>query len=309
MLAPIGSGWETAWGVFQGFFRLKTGREWAERDGGVWGIRGSYVEPSGERLFEYIVPPMGQPRGAVGAVDHEAILEREVERLRGLGVSVGEEWSSREGQDEGNGGVKIGAGEECSARDGRGGGEQERMGPGEYETRMALEGVPRQQVGMGQGTGQQERMGLGEYETQIALEGVRRQEVTRQEPGQRASPGQNVMGFRNHEEHNEAQMKKKTEHAKMFQKEQYAKARTDVVKLLETDNEAGRDGKHVFIKPKPAYGKTKEGEVDAQARGKKLQPLDADGHNELMEFEKNSREVLKHFDAAETLARMHYERR
>ena len=279
MLAPIGSGWETAWGVFQGFFRLKTGREWAERDGGVWGIRGSYVEPSGERLFEYNVPPMGQPRGAVGAVDHEAVLEREVERLRELGVSVGEEWSSREGQDEGNGGVQIGAGGECSAQDGRGGGEQERMGPGEYETRIALEGDHRQQVGMGQG------------------------------PDQRASPGRNVMAFSNHKEHDEAQMKKKTEHAKMFQKEQYAKARKDVVKLLETDNEAGRDGKHVFIKPKPAYGKTKEGEVDAQARGKRFKPLSAEEQNELAEFEENGRNVLKHFDAAETLARMHYEGR
>lgn len=31
VLAPPGSGWETAWGAFSSFFKLKTGKKWAER--------------------------------------------------------------------------------------------------------------------------------------------------------------------------------------------------------------------------------------------------------------------------------------
>lgn len=175
---------------------------------------GSYVEQSGERLFEYNLPSMGQPRGAAGAVDHEAQLEREVKRLRGLGVSIGDEWGSREGQDEGNGGVKIGAGKECSTREGEGN-QQEQMGVGEYETLRALEGDQRhsdQEVGMGHGT------------------------------GQRASQGQIAMGSRNHEEHNEAQVKAKTQHAKTFQKELSPKARMGVLKLVNVDNGARGGG-------------------------------------------------------------------
>ena len=104
------------------------------------GTGGGYAHGSGERLFDYNVPPKGQPRGSVGAVDHEAVLEREVERLKGLGVAVGKEWCSREGEGEGNGGVRVAANEESSTPRGSGGSQQERMGPGEHETQKALEG-------------------------------------------------------------------------------------------------------------------------------------------------------------------------
>ncbi len=280
MLAPIGSGWETAWGVFEGFFRLKTGREWAERQGGVWrrGTGDGYAQRNGggrgvrgdrDRLFEYNVPPRGQPRGMVGVVDHEAVLEREVERLRGLGVGVGEEWDSHEGQGEGNGGVGIGAGEERSTRGGKGESQQERMGVGEYETRIALEGGQRQEMGPGQGT------------------------------GQRASPGQNVLGFRINKEHNEMQMKVQTAHANMVQGEQDAKARWDMVKRLEADNGVGGDGNDDFIKLKRDYAKMKEDEVDAQARWEKLKRLEADkkagvggdGKSEFLKLAKYGRNV------------------
>lgn len=172
MLAPIGSAWETAWGVFEAFFRLKTGREWGEREGGLWrmGTGNGYVQGSGERSFEYNVPPKGHPRGSVGAVDHEAVLERELERLRGLGVPVGKEWSSREGQGEGNGGVKIGTGEEWSTPGGDGENEQERMGPGEYETQKALEGGQRQGRKYG-------KMMEGELDAQARWEKLKRLEA------------------------------------------------------------------------------------------------------------------------------------
>ena len=261
MLAPIGSGWETAWGVFEAFFRLKTGREWAEREGAMWrmGSGGSYVEQSGERLFEYNVPHQSQPMGAVGSVDHEAILEREVERLKELGVRVGEEWSSREGQDEGNGGVRIEAGEECSTEGGVG--------------------------------GQQVQLGVGEYETQIALEGGQR--LTGQEvamvhgTGQRAKHWQNVMGSRNHEEYNEAQMKAKTEHAKTVQEEQYPKARMGVLKLVETDNEAGGDGNNEPIKSKRENLKIKPKPLEADEGA----GVGGDGENEFRKFEMHARNV------------------
>ena len=280
MLAPIGSGWETAWGVFEGFFRLKTGREWGERLGGVWkiGTGVGYVQGSGaagrgrgngERLFEYNVPSRGQPRGMVGAVDHEAVLEREVERLRGLWFGIGKGWDSREGQSERNGGVEIEAGEEWSTRRGKGVSQQEWMGVGEYETRIALDGGQRQEVGTGQ------------------------------ETGQRASPGQNVMGFRINKEHNEMQMKAKTEHVKMVQGEQDAKVRWDMVKRLEVDNGVGGDGKDDFIKLKRDYAKMKEGELDAQARWERVKLLEADkgagfggyGKTGFMKLEKYGRNV------------------
>ncbi|KAL2056068.1 hypothetical protein ABVK25_003711 [Lepraria finkii] len=44
VLAPPGSGWETAWGAFSSFFKLKTGKKWAERF-----VRMENVEILGER--------------------------------------------------------------------------------------------------------------------------------------------------------------------------------------------------------------------------------------------------------------------
>lgn len=41
MLAPTGSSWETAWGAFSGFFRLKTGMGWEERFAAAAAKRGT----------------------------------------------------------------------------------------------------------------------------------------------------------------------------------------------------------------------------------------------------------------------------
>ena len=143
------------------------------------GTGSGYAQGIGERLFEYNVPPKGQPRGSVGAVDHEAVLENEVERLRGLGVAVGKGWSSREGQDEGqdegqgegNGGVKIGASEEEWRTPGDSGvSQQERMGPGERQMQKALEREERQERKHG-------KMMEGDSEAQARWEKIKRLEA------------------------------------------------------------------------------------------------------------------------------------
>ena len=103
MLAPIGSGWETAWGAFEAFFRLKTGRLWSERE----------FVTEGKGWFEYRTPRPGEPRG-MGFVDHEGELDKELERLKELGVEVGKEWTQRTQEvgakrlDEWNGGEEVG---------------------------------------------------------------------------------------------------------------------------------------------------------------------------------------------------------
>lgn len=54
-LAPIGSSWETAWGAFTLFFRLKTRKEWEGRF-----VRGGL----GPDAFVYTPPKEGEPKGA-----------------------------------------------------------------------------------------------------------------------------------------------------------------------------------------------------------------------------------------------------
>lgn len=67
MLAPVGSSWETAWGTWRGFFRLKTGRGWEEKGGekkkgkGKEGGTEEKEKEEGEG-FVYAGPKGGMPR-------------------------------------------------------------------------------------------------------------------------------------------------------------------------------------------------------------------------------------------------------
>lgn len=64
MLAPTGSSWETAWGAFSGFFRLKTGMGWEERFAAAAAKRGT-GKGGDKEGFTYTPPKVGWPRGVV----------------------------------------------------------------------------------------------------------------------------------------------------------------------------------------------------------------------------------------------------
>lgn len=66
MLAPTGSSWETAWGAFSTFFRLKTGMGWEERFVVRRGMGAGMGVGGGKEKFRYTPPKVGRPRG-VGA--------------------------------------------------------------------------------------------------------------------------------------------------------------------------------------------------------------------------------------------------